>query len=149
MSLFVFLGRKQTALSLLLLGLLPLVLLWRVVFQGDVLLSADIRPQFIYYSPSYAKLDVTMDTSGLLVMSDLYYPGWKVYVDGIQEPLYVTNLIMRGVFLPAGFHQVEFIYRPGPFRIGLIISLATMLFIITLLFVKRGIGRKNSVLEEN
>ena len=95
------------------------------------------KPEFIQYSPSHSKIEVKLETSGFLVLSELYYPGWQVYVDGVQKPLYATNLTMRGVFVPAGTHQVEFVYEPLVFRIGLYIAVGTAAIIAVILALGR------------
>ncbi len=85
--------------------------------------------EFISYTPSRSKIKVDLSAAGLLVLSDIYYPGWKVYVDGVETALYATNLMMRGVYVPDGLHQIEFIYDPIWFRIGLYISVATIILV--------------------
>jgi hypothetical protein len=53
-----------------------------------------------------------------LVLSDTYFPGWKVYVDGKEEKIYRANYTFRAVSVPAGNRKVEFIYKPMSFKIG-------------------------------
>jgi len=84
----------------------------------------------INYHPSHIEIFAEMDSPGLLVLSELYYPGWNVYVDGVSKPLYATNLTMRGVYVPSGEHQIEFIYEPLSFRLGIYISLVTGIIIV-------------------
>lgn len=43
---------------------------------------------------------------GFLVMSDTYYPTWKVFIDGQLSKIYKANHAFRGVFVPAGDHEV-------------------------------------------
>lgn len=110
------------------------------VIEGDLPepLSPEVKTEpveFIAYTPASVKLKTELATSGLLIMSDAYYPGWKVYVDGVETSLYATNLMMRGVFVPAGLHQIEFIYDPISFRIGLYISAATIILVCSWLIV--------------
>jgi len=51
-------------------------------------------------------------SGGVMVTSGLFFPGWRVEVDGRRaEPLEV-NLALRGVMLPPGKHRVEWTYRP-------------------------------------
>jgi hypothetical protein len=94
-------------------------------------------PEFITYTPTYARLKAKSETAGLLVLADLYYPGWQAYVDGVEQPLYATNLTLRGVWVPAGRHTVEFIYAPLPFKIGLYISAGAAVLLLILLLRRR------------
>jgi uncharacterized membrane protein YfhO len=68
-------------------------------------------------------------------MSDTYYPGWRVFVDGVEERIYCANLGFRAVFLTKGAHEVKFVYKPKVFKIGLIISLITILLLIIYSFL--------------
>ena len=48
-------------------------------------------------------------------------------MDGKESRIYQANYVMRGVFMPAGRHVVEFRYDPLSFKIGLIVSLASLI----------------------
>ena len=54
-------------------------------------------------------------------MNDRYDGNWRVLVDGRPAELLRCNFIMRGVYLPAGSHTVEFQFRlpDGPLKITL------------------------------
>jgi hypothetical protein len=99
---------------------------------------------FTWYSASSSKAEVVLEMPGFLVFSDLYYPGWKAWVDGKLQPLYATNLTMRGVYVPAGVHQIEVVYAPLSFRIGLYISAATVAFVAILLTLAWKLKRRNN-----
>ncbi len=77
------------------------------------------RPQFVLYEPGRIKLNVEAAGSGFLVLSDLHYPGWTAQVDGRPTEVLRANYLMRAVHIPAGEHEVEFIYRPLSFTAGL------------------------------
>ena len=77
------------------------------------------------YSPHQVVIEADLQADGFLVLSDTYYPGWKVYVDGREDKIYQADYLFRTVFLEQGRHVVEFRYSPLSFRIGLAISLAT------------------------
>ena len=48
----------------------------------------------------------------MLLYNDRASRDWRVWVDGKQTQLLHCNYIMRGVFVPAGEHKVEFRYEP-------------------------------------
>jgi len=56
---------------------------------------------------------------GYLVLMDTFYPGWKVFVDGVQEKIYRANSAFRGVPIQQGIHTVRFVYDPFSFKVGL------------------------------
>ncbi|WP_460451870.1 YfhO family protein [Alsobacter sp. SYSU BS001988] len=79
--------------------------------------SADDRPNAAKvtiqsYKRNAVKLTVSTEKAGVLVLHDLYYPGWEVSVDGEEKTVLKANLLFRGVEVPAGEHTVEFTFRP-------------------------------------
>lgn len=67
---------------------------------------------------------------GILVLSDVYYPGWKVAVDGQAATLLQVNHALRGVYLPAGAHSVTFFFRPTVFYAGLATTMLTVIAVL-------------------
>ncbi len=78
-----------------------------------------------------------------LVLSDTYYPGWKCYVDGVEQPIYRVNYAMRGVFLNSGSHHVLFQFEPLSFKIGSTVSMLSSLFLIGALIFSQVRFRKD------
>jgi hypothetical protein len=68
--------------------------------------------------------------SGLLVLTDVHYPGWKATVDGRPASIERVDYLLRGVLVPAGKHRVEFRYQPATFRAGWIISLLGLVAVL-------------------
>jgi uncharacterized membrane protein YfhO len=64
------------------------------------------------YRRNEVSLDVDTDRNSIVVLHDIYYPGWEVTIDGKPGRIFRTNLLFRGVEVPAGHHQVEFRFRP-------------------------------------
>ncbi|MDO8446941.1 MAG: YfhO family protein [Deltaproteobacteria bacterium] len=83
-------------------------------------------PRFMEYYPNRVIMEASLTEPGLLVLGDVYYPGWKAYVDGKETKVYRANYIMRAVALREGRHMVEFRYEPLSFKLGATISLATL-----------------------
>ncbi|MBN1994164.1 MAG: YfhO family protein [Anaerolineae bacterium] len=87
------------------------------------------------YHPSRVEISAELAEAGLLILSDLYYPGWQVYVDGQLRSLLAVNLVMRGVYLEPGRHQVVFSYEPQSFRWGIYLGVGTLVGIVIALVV--------------
>jgi hypothetical protein len=68
----------------------------------------------------------TRTTGGaFLILSDVFYPGWKASIDGKPTPIFPSNYIQRGVKVPAGDHLIRFEYDPLSFRLGVGLTTAT------------------------
>jgi len=63
----------------------------------------------------------------ILSFIDAYYPGWEAYVDGERRPVMRAFDVFKAVEVPAGTHEVEFVYRPQSTYIGMGIGAATLL----------------------
>ncbi len=74
-------------------------------------------------------LEVSAQEAGLLFVSELWAPGWKVTVDDREERVYRTNVAFRGVRVPAGDHRVRFVYRTPGFRTGRTVSLVALVLV--------------------
>lgn len=64
------------------------------------------------YRRNIVTVEVETDRDSVLVLHDIFYPGWQARVDGARRPILRTNLLFRGVEVPAGKHVVEFKFRP-------------------------------------
>lgn len=73
---------------------------------------ANNQVRIVDYNPNSVTLDVTSTNGGVLVLHDIFYPGWEVTVDGQPRPVLRANLLFRGVEVPLGRHRVEFRFRP-------------------------------------
>ncbi|MBE9156524.1 YfhO family protein [Nodosilinea sp. LEGE 06152] len=71
------------------------------------------------------ELETQTTAPAFLVLSDIFYPGWKATIDGQVTRIFQTNYIQRGVNLPPGKHIVRFEFYPLSFRIGLGITVAS------------------------
>ncbi|HUV51117.1 MAG TPA: YfhO family protein [Anaerolineae bacterium] len=76
------------------------------------------------YKPNKIELAVSLTKPKMLFMSETYYPGWKVYIDGNEGTIYKANYAFRAVPLNPGNHRVIFAYKPLSIILGGIITLA-------------------------
>ncbi len=86
---------------------------------------------FAGYDLNTVAIDVTTETPGYLVLSDVWYPGWRAEIDGAAAPVLRANYAFRAVPVPAGSHRVRLLFAPSTWKIGLTISVGV--FIGTLL----------------
>jgi hypothetical protein len=82
--------------------------------------------QITDYQANRVSLEVETAADGLLVLTDTHAPGWNALLDGYPTPVYIANHAFRAVVVPAGTHQVEFVYEPLSFQVGAAISLLTI-----------------------
>ena len=59
---------------------------------------------------------------GLLILSEVDYPGWRATVDGDPVRLVRADYVLRALCVPAGEHRVVLVYDPTPAKIGLAIT---------------------------
>jgi hypothetical protein len=76
---------------------------------------AEAKVSIVKYDDSAVTIDVDTDKAGVVVLHDLFYPGWEASVDGESEPVLRANILFRGVNVPAGHHRVEFEFHPLSF----------------------------------
>ena len=103
------------------------------LITGHKFKKADI----VFYSPNKASIDVSLDGSGFLVLSDTWYPGWKAFDNGREVEVYKADYALRAVYLEEGQHRVDFVFDPAAFKAGWIISLLSFIALLAYFFVKR------------
>lgn len=82
-------------------------------------------------------IDVKATGPGLLVLSEIDYPGWRVWVDGIEQPVQRVDGLLRGVLLSEGEHQVRFVFHPALVYAGMFLSGSTCLGLLFLKLASR------------
>jgi len=76
------------------------------------------------YSFNRVTVRATSANAGLLVLTDLYYPGWTASVNGKETPIHKVNNLARGVEVDKGENTIVFTYRPKSFTTGAAMSIA-------------------------
>ena len=68
------------------------------------------------------------------VFSEVYYDrGWHAYVDGNEVPILRTNYVLRGLALPAGQHNIDFVFHPTSYFTGRVIQIVASIILLALL----------------
>lgn len=78
--------------------------------------------EILSYEPNKVIIETKTDKPGMLVLSDIYYPDWKVKVDDEPAHIYRVDGLIRGVFVNQGVHKVVFYYQPMSFFAGVALA---------------------------
>ena len=76
------------------------------------------------------QLDVKSEDAGYVVISKVWYPGWKAELDGQQTKVIRGNYLFTALAVPAGNHELRLVYRPASFYVGAMVSLISVLGIM-------------------
>jgi len=98
-----------------------------VVEGADVAVGGRGQVVSITAGPGRVRLEVVAEGGpALLIVSQMWYPGWRVWVDGVPygQPLRV-DYAFQGVAFDAGAHQVEMRFDPPLWRLGWLLAAAT------------------------
>ena len=74
--------------------------------------------ELVEKTPNRWSFKVSGNQAGWLLRSSVWYPGWNAYIDGKKTTLHRGNYLFQAVHVPAGNHEVVFIYRPKSLMIG-------------------------------
>jgi hypothetical protein len=98
------------------------------------------------------EIKVQLESAGLVVLGDLFYPGWELVEEtsGLETPHTIlrTNRVQRGIALAAGQHHLIFRYRPKSVWAGAVTSIVSVaalaLFAVVYLVRRRQRARLNA-----
>ncbi len=99
--------------------------------------ASDSTATIVAFSPTRLAVQVEATGPHLLVLSQIYDPGWQASVDGQPARLLRVNGVQQGVLIPAGRHRVDVTYWPASFRLGSIISMVGLVTCGVLLLAGR------------
>ena len=64
------------------------------------------------YEPNQLTYEVNSDKGGVIVFSEIYYPGWTATVDGQEQALGRVNYVLRALRVSPGSHEVVLSFFP-------------------------------------
>lgn len=78
------------------------------------------------------KIDYTFHsaTPQFAVLSEVYYPlGWNAFIDGKKADYVKTDYVLRGMYVPAGDHEIEFRFEPKSYYTGRTITIISNILV--------------------
>jgi len=120
------------------------IILGGIINLRDEVVLEDVQPIFISQcnrnahgnveiiseDPNEVQLIVKAEDAGYVVLSKVWYPGWKAELDGQSIEVIRANYLHTAIAVPAGDHELRLVYRPASFYIGAMVSLISILGII-------------------
>jgi hypothetical protein len=84
-----------------------------------------------HYNPDHMTYQSGSTTAQIAVFSEIYYDkGWKMYIDGKEQPYFRADYLLRAALIPVGNHKIEFIFHPASYYTGEQISLAGSILLV-------------------
>ena len=90
------------------------------------------------YRPNRLTYKTKASSEQLAVFSEIYYPGWKVTIDGKDATHFRADWILRGMLVPAGEHTIVFDFHPDTYVLAANVSAYSSFLILLLLIVAVG-----------
>jgi hypothetical protein len=91
--------------------------------------GGESQVEIVYYEGNRIEAQV-QGGGGLLIFSEVEYPGWRATVDGDPAPLLRADYLLRALCVPPGEHQVVLVYDPPLLKWGAAITTLTLLWIV-------------------
>ena len=64
------------------------------------------------YAPNELQYKVASNTGGIIVFSEIYYPGWTCTVDGKSAEVGRVNYVLRAINIEKGNHNIVLSFKP-------------------------------------
>ncbi|MBQ8050304.1 MAG: YfhO family protein [Bacteroidaceae bacterium] len=85
------------------------------------------------YEANELQYDVESQDGGVLVFSEIYYPGWTCIVDGQPVEIGRVNYVLRAIRIDGGKHRVVLTFKPRSERITETIAYSALALLALLL----------------
>jgi hypothetical protein len=82
------------------------------------------------YEPTRIEIEARAARPGLLVASEIWYPGWEATVDGRPAPVLRADGLTRAIPVPAGAHRVVMTYRPTHWTLALVLTFVSLVLVL-------------------
>ena len=99
--------------------------------EGSVAASVELTS----YEANRLSYKVKSQKGGVVVLSEIYYPGWTCTIDGQPTEIARANYVLRAIKVPAGEHEVVMTFDPQTVHITEAIAYASLAILALLLVV--------------
>lgn len=120
----------------------------RIVLLSDAAATASLTPgekdtvTDLHYGAGIVKIKCVLEKGGYLVLSETFYPGWRVWVNARPVPLLRAYHTLMAVKLEGGEHEVVFRFDPTSFKLGLGLTIGALMFVASFIAGKEAQARR-------
>jgi hypothetical protein len=93
--------------------------------------------EVISYEADEIRLRVTAEATGMVVLGEVWDPGWKATVDGTSTKLYPADAVFRGVVVEPGTHEIVLRYPATSAKASLLLYLIPLLALLGIPIARR------------
>jgi uncharacterized membrane protein YfhO len=93
--------------------------------------------EVLSYRPDEIRIRVNSPSPGYLFLSENHYPGWKAYVDQTPVRILRGNYLFRVIPIQEGEHLIDMQFRPLSIKVGIGVTIGTLLFLFIILPINR------------
>ena len=115
-------------------------------FRNKLLIDKEILKQYIPgaddvveitgYTANKVSFQVKTQNGAYLFLSDTFFPGWQVSINGKSGKILQADSIFRAVEVPPGNSHIEMFYSPNSYKAGVTISTISLLLLLILTLKK-------------
>lgn len=84
---------------------------FKTILDGSPLDTGKV--ELTSYEANQLKYTIQSQKGGVVVFSEIYYPGWSVTIDGKPAEMGRVNYVLRALKVPAGKHEIVATFRPA------------------------------------
>ncbi len=95
--------------------------------------------------PGRLTIDAELGAPGLVVVSEITYPGWRAFLDGQPTRIYEADGVLRAVRVPAGSHRIDMRFDPWSFKLGAVISALSLAGLVVFPVIRYAAGNLANV----
>jgi uncharacterized membrane protein YfhO len=87
------------------------------------------------YRPDSIVLEIDSPWPGYLLLSEMFYPGWKAFVDRKPISILRGDYLFRVIQVSQGKHEVRFVFAPLSIKVGIGLTLITVLAVLLCIYL--------------
>ncbi len=96
--------------------------------EGPILMPKEEGVRIIDYRPDKIVIEINSKSDTLLFLSDVFYPGWRAYINNRPAKILCANGAFRALAINGGNHIAAFYYLPFSLKLGAFLSACAMIF---------------------